>query len=129
MKPRAVLNLSLIGIALLIGIAILHGSGYRFVAEEIGQSDLPDFLKRVLPPLYLYPSALMGILAVLLAIYLRSPKGLPVVLGVIAVIVAANAVLGFLLGGLVPGGVLLIAAGLFGFASRKALEAADSEKT
>lgn len=104
--------LSLLAAAMLAAIAALHGSGYGYAASEIAQSNLPDFLKRVLPPLWLYPSALMAILACVVLLTLRRLPGRSLVLRVVAAIVAANAVLGFVLGGWIPGGVLLLAAGV-----------------
>lgn len=102
---------------MLIGMAALHGSGYGYVAGTIDASQLPAFLKRILPPLYLYPSALMVILALAVLLALRQRVGRASVLGLVAAVVAANAVLGFVLGGVVPGVVLLGAAGVFGAAS------------
>ncbi len=121
--------LSVLGAALLLAVAALHGSGYQYVSGTLQESELPSFLKRVLPPLYLYPSALMALLAIsVLATLARSSARAPV-LGLVGVIVAANAVLGFVLGGLIPGGALLLVAGLFIFASLKAKEASDGART
>ncbi len=98
---------------MLIAIAALHGSGYGYVAGTIAQSQLPAFLKRVLPPLYLYPSVLMGTLAAVVLLALRQQEGRAFVFRVVSAIFDGNAVLGFALGGIVPGGVLLLVAGLF----------------
>lgn len=105
---------------MLIAMAALHGSGYGYVAGTIDASQLPAFLKRILPPLYLYPSVLMVMLAFAVLFALRQRAGRAFVLGFVAAVVAANAVLGFVLGGMIPGVVLLGAAGVFGVASMQA---------
>lgn len=107
---------------MLIGMAALHGSGYEYVARTLQESELPGFLKRILPPLYLYPSALMVLLALAVLASLRRRTGRALLLGFVAVTVAANSILGFILGGVIPGGVLLFAAALFGVASHGARE-------
>ncbi|MEO0424210.1 MAG: hypothetical protein AAF184_17865 [Pseudomonadota bacterium] len=125
MNARWNLPLSLLAAALLLAIAALHGSGYGYAAAAIAESTLPDFLKGVLPTLWLYPSALMGLLAAVVLLTLRYPTGRPAVLRVIATIIAANAVLGFVLGGLVPGGVLLVVASALWILARIAQHAAN----
>jgi len=51
------------------------------------------------------------------------------VLGLVGVIVSANAILGFVLGGLIPGVALLLVAALFAFASLKAREGSPGGRT
>ncbi len=104
---------------MLVGMGVLHGSGFTYVSDTLASSELPGFLKRVLPPLYLYPSVLMVILALVIVLALRQRNGQSFVLAVVAGIVAANAVLGFVLGGLLPGGVLLTVTALIGVAARQ----------
>ncbi|MEM9384266.1 MAG: hypothetical protein AAGA68_04345 [Pseudomonadota bacterium] len=111
-REQIQLLLSFLTAAMLAGIAALHGSGFFYASSTIAKCDLPDFLQRVLPALWLYPSALMVILASVVLLTLRRLSGRSLVLRMIAVIVAANAVLGFVLGGWVPGGVLVLVAGL-----------------
>lgn len=129
MAPRVVTVLSVLGAAVLLAVAALHGTGYEYVAQTLHESELPDFLKRVLPPLYLYPSALMILLALAVLTSLRFPAARAPVLGLVCVVVAANAVLGFVLGGVIPGGALLLVAGLFAFASLKARENSVGART
>ncbi len=114
---------------MLIAVAALHGSGYQYVAGALQESELPDFLKRILPPLYLYPSALMVLLALAVLATLGSSATRGPVLGLVGVVVAANAILGFVLGGVIPGGALLLVAGLFALASRKAKEDSYGART
>ena len=114
---------------MLLAVAALHGSGYEYVAGTLQESELPGFLKRVLPPLYLYPSALMILLALAVLATLGRSAARGPVLGLVGVVVAANAILGFVLGGAIPGGALLLVAGLFAFASLKAKEASVGART
>ena len=121
--------LSILGAAMLFGMAALHGSGYPYVAGTIHESELPDFLKSILPPLFLYPSALLVLLALATLVSLGQPAGRTSVLMLVAAIVAANAIFGFVLGGAIPGGVLLFAAAVFAFAARKAMEDSVGART
>ncbi|MEL7023553.1 MAG: hypothetical protein AAGL69_07360 [Pseudomonadota bacterium] len=114
---KTVVAATLAGSLMLLATAALHASGYSWIAESIQESDLSDFLKSILPSLFLYPSILMIVLAVAATLALRWPAVATGVWGVVCVIVALNSLLGFILGGPVPGLVLLVAAGLFGFAA------------
>lgn len=118
MSSRSVIALSVTGAVLLLSVAALHASGYSYVSGTLQASELPDFFKKVLPVLFMYPSALMAILAFAALVSLKLRAGRAAVLGLICAIIAVNAVLGFVLGGLAPGGVLLIAAVIFGVAAR-----------
>ena len=111
-----------IGVLMLLGMAALHASGYGWVAESLRDSNAPDFLKRVLPPLFLYPSLVMcGLSAfAILATFLRA--AVAPVLGGVAAVVVGHSILGFLLGGLLPGGVLLFAASWFVLGTYWAIE-------
>lgn len=129
MASRSVTVLSVLGAAILLAVAVLHGSGYDYVAGTVQQSDLPEFLKRVLPLLYLYPSALMFLLALAVLATLRRTAARAPVLALVCVVVAANSVLGFVLGGAIPGAALLLVAGLFAFASLKATEDSAGVRT
>ncbi len=120
MTSRSLKALAITGAVLLLAMAALHGSGYPYVADELQTSQLPDFLKRVLPPLYLYPSAIMIVIALAILVSLKYRSALAPMLAFAAAVVAANAVLGFALGGVVPGGVLLLAAAMFMYAALKA---------
>jgi hypothetical protein len=121
--------LSLLGAAILLAVAALHGTGYQYVAGTLQESELPSFLKRILPPLYLYPSALMILLSLTVLATLNRGAAQAPVLGLVGVIVSANAILGFVLGGLIPGVALLLVAALFAFASLKAREGSPGGRT
>ncbi len=112
MPSRASSILSVLTASSLIAIAALHGSGFGYVREAVSTSQLPGLLKRVLPALWLYPSVLLTMLAVVVIFSLWQRQGKAFVLSTVAAIVAANAVLGFVLGGVVPGGILALVAGL-----------------
>jgi len=129
MPSRRIVILAAVGAVMLIGMGVLHGSGYGYVASVLAESNLPTFLKRVLPPLYLYPSVLMAALAAVVLITLRQQEGRPFMFRVVSVIVAANAALGFVLGGIIPGGVLLLVAGLFWFVAHLAAVESDATPT
>jgi hypothetical protein len=129
MRSRWIVILAAVGAVMLIGMAMLHGSGYGYVASVLAESDLPTFLKRILPPLYLYPSALMAVLAAVVLVTLWQQEGKPFMFRVVSAIVAANAALGFVLGGIIPGGVLLLVAGLFWFVARLAAVESDATLT
>ncbi|MEO1582713.1 MAG: hypothetical protein AAFR91_12820 [Pseudomonadota bacterium] len=121
--------LSVLGAAILLAVAALHASGYQYVAGTLQESELPSFLKRILPPLYLYPSALLIVLSLAVLATLKWSAARTPILGLVGVIVAANAILGFVLGGMIPGGALLLVAGLFAFASLKAREESLGART
>lgn len=129
MASRLVTVLSVLGAAILLAVAALHGSGYQYVAGTLQESELPSFLKRILPPLYLYPSALLIVLSLAVLATLKWRAARTSILGLVGVIVAANAILGFVLGGMIPGGALLLVAGLFAFASLKAREESLGART
>lgn len=129
MASRTVTVLSVVGAAILFAVAALHGSGFEYVAGTLQESELPNFLKRILPSLYLYPSALMILLGLAVLATLRWSAAQTAILGLVGVIVAANSVLGFVLGGLIPGSALLLVAGLFAFAALKAKEESPGSRT
>ena len=110
MSHRTTTVLSVLIAAMLVSIAGLHASGIGYVAAAVAGSELPEFLKRVLPPLYLYPSILLLVLAAVVIFSLWHPRGRSFALYTVSAMVALNAALGFILGGIVPGGVLLLVA-------------------
>ncbi|MEO1034414.1 MAG: hypothetical protein AAFX44_02525 [Pseudomonadota bacterium] len=108
--------LVLCGAALLLVMAAMHGAGYEAITKELRQSELSDFAKRTLPAMWLYPSAAMTVLALVSITALLWPVGRRTLLGFVAVVAAANSALGFILGGALPGGIMLATAALFGIA-------------
>lgn len=117
MISRSVVILTITGSAMLLAMATLHASGYSYIIESLLQSDVPDILKDILPTLFLYPSVVMVALAIFALSALRKKEAAAFIFAAISVVLLINTVLGFVLGGLIPGGVLLCAAGLFVAAS------------
>ncbi|MEE4174720.1 MAG: hypothetical protein V2I57_10755 [Xanthomonadales bacterium] len=60
---------------------------------------------------------------------LSTATGRFLMLGLVCALVAANSLLGFVLGGVIPGGVLLFAAGILGFAARAASEESRGQES
>lgn len=111
-----------IGSVLLLVMAVFHGSGYAFVSNAIAASNAPGFLKHIVPALFAHASihliglAAFGILALFLVQGARS------VIALITVIVVADAVLAFYLGGVFAGAALLTAALCFVLAAVQPLK-------
>jgi len=112
--------LSVLGVVMLLAMAALHASGFGYISSTLGESDIPDFLKQILPPLFLYPSALLVLLSSAVLVSLKLRTGQAAVLGVVTSVAAANAIFGFVLGGPIPGVVLALAAIVFGAAAWQA---------
>ena len=100
--------LCIIGSILLLVMAVFHGSGYTFVTEGIWESNAEDFLKQIVPVLFVHVSIhLVGLAAFgILALFLKQAAGK--VLPLLTVLVVADAALAFYLGA-VPPGVMLLA--------------------
>ncbi|MEM1326110.1 MAG: hypothetical protein AAGI23_09160 [Bacteroidota bacterium] len=105
------------GSALLLFMAIFHGSGFNFVKASIESSNADSFLKDIVPALFAHPSIhLMGLTAFgLLSTTMEQPRK---VLVLLALLIFVDAALGFYLGGLIPGAFLSSAAILFILAYR-----------
>jgi len=110
--------LCLFGTLLLVAMAGLHGSGFFEIKAAIEASDTSDFLKEILPPLFIHPSFhLLGLAGFgLLSIWLKG--GAKAVLTLVAVLILVDALLAFYLGALIPGILLAVASGLFFTAGR-----------
>ncbi len=117
MISRLVVILTSIGSAMAIGMAGLHASGYNYVRQTLLESNAPDFSKEILPPIFLYPSIVLCLLVALNITALVNNQAVSFILGASAFFFVANSLFGFILGGLIPGGVLLITSLLFGMAS------------
>lgn len=113
MKPAK--TLCIIGSVLLLVMAAFHGSGYAFVTEAILESNAEDFLKQIVPALFVHPSIhLVGLAAFgILALFLKQANK---VLILLAILVIADAALAFYLGGVLPGVMLLATASSFAVA-------------
>lgn len=109
-------TLCIIGSALLLVMAAFHGSGYAFVTEAILESNAEDFLKQIVPALFVHPSIhLVGLATFgILALFLKQATGR--VLTLLAILVVADAALAFYLGAVPPGVMLLAAASCFAVA-------------
>jgi hypothetical protein len=64
MISRTVVILTIIGSVMLLAMAALHASGYSYITKSLIESDVPDFLKDILPTLFLYPSVVMVALVI-----------------------------------------------------------------
>jgi len=108
-----------IGSVLLLFMAAFHGSGLLYISDLIQQSNAEDFLKDIVPVLFLHPSLHLASLAGfgILAIFLTQDAGK--VLFVLSLIVLVDAGLAFYLGGWLPGSLLTAAALCFGIAGRQ----------
>lgn len=109
----------LIGSTLLLIMGAFHGSGFFYISEAIEKSNAEGFLKDIVPALFAHPSihlislSAFGILALLLKQDLRKLTWL------LAVVILLDALLGFYLGGMIPGFLLLAAAICFVVAGLK----------
>ncbi len=104
-------TLCILGSLLLLAMAIFHGSGFSYINKAIIQSNTAEFLKDIVPVLFAHPSfhliglAAFGVLALFLG---RESKK---VLVLLSLIVIADGLLAFYLGGVIPG-ILLVSAAL-----------------
>ena len=98
---------------MLLIMALLHGSGFAFVVGAMNESNARDFLKDIFPVLFAHPSIQLGGLAVLGLVCSRRLIAMRPALMVVAVLVAIDAGLAFLLSALVPGLLLTAAAACF----------------
>lgn len=109
----------LIGSSFLLIMGAFHSSGFFFVSEAISKSNAEDFLKEIVPTLFAHPSihlfglAALGVLALFLTQDFRK------LTWAIAILVFVDAVLGFYLGGPIPGVLLTIASLCFLIAGYK----------
>ncbi|NER18794.1 hypothetical protein [Spongiivirga citrea] len=103
------------GIFLII-MALFHGSGYSYISEMIHSSNTEDFLKDIVPTLFIHPSIhLLGLAAFGFLAFFLGPASKKVLV-TIAILVFIDALLGFFIGGIVPGLLLSLAAFCFLFA-------------
>lgn len=109
-KSKTYTVLCIVGSVLLVVMAIFHGSGYSFIKETIDASNSEEFLKEIIPTLFVHPSIhLIGLAAFgILAIYVS--EGYRKVLLLLSLLIGIDAFLAFNLGGVLPGVLLLISA-------------------
>lgn len=91
-------------------MGVFHGSGFFFVSEAIQESNAEEFLKDIVPALFAHPSIhLIGLAALgILSLFLK--HDMRKLTWAIAVLVFLDALLGFYLGGMIPGVLLSVAA-------------------
>ncbi len=100
-------------------MGVFHGSGFFYVSESIQESNAEGFLKDIVPALFAHPSIhLIGLAAFgILTLFLK--HDLRKVTWLLAVLIVLDALLGFYLGGMIPGLLLLVAAICFVVAGLK----------
>jgi len=108
--------LTIIGIVMLVIMAGFHGSGFWYVRKSIQSSDASDFLKNIVPALFAHPSFHLLALAAFGVLALFQPQNARPILYLVSLLVLGDAMLGFALGGLGPGLLLVGAATCFGLA-------------
>ena len=108
-----------IGSVLLILMALFHGSGFFFVSDLMNESNADGFLKEIVPVLFAHPSIhLLGLSALgLVTLYLRYEA--KKILLLLTILVLADAILAFAIGGLIPGILLTIPVLCFAIAAIK----------
>lgn len=112
-RIKASKALQIIGSVLLLVMAIIHGSGFYYVSEVIGQSNTEEFLKEVVPSLFAHASIhLLGLAAFgFLTLFIQ--QEIKKVLWLLSFLVTVDALLAFYLGAIVPGVLLLLSATCF----------------
>lgn len=114
--PRTSRILTIIGIVMLVVMAGFHGSGFWYVRKSIQSSDASGFLKDIVPALFAHPSFHLLALAAFGVLALFQAQSARPILYLVALLVLGDGILGFVLGGLVPGLLLVGAATCFGVA-------------
>jgi len=114
--PKTSRILTITGIAMLLIMAAFHGSGFWYVRTSIQSSDASGFLKDIVPALFAHPSYHLLAMAAFGTLALFQPQSARPILLLVGVLILGDAVLGFVLGGLVPGLLLVGAAACFGLA-------------
>jgi len=108
-----------LGSALLIAMAAFHGSGYSFFRAAVIESNASEFLKQIIPALFVHPSLHLIALAAFGTLATFMERDARKVLVLLSILIAVDAVLGFWLGGILPGSLLLAAALCFGVAGAR----------
>jgi len=109
-------GLTVAGSVLLLLMAGIHGSGFNYLTGLMNTADAPAFIKQIFPVLFVHPSLHLVGLAAFALLTLRMPHEGKKVLFLVAVLVVLDSLLAFILGGVVPG-ILLVLAGLAFFLS------------
>ena len=103
----------ILGSLLLLVMAAFHGSGFSYVRAAIEESNASGFLKDIVPVLFAHPSIHLIGLAAFGFLALTLKQDAPMVLLLLAMLVLADGLLAFYLGGVLPGVLLSLAAAFF----------------
>jgi len=114
--------LCVVGSVLLLIIAVFHGSGLNYVSGLVQESDVSDLIKKIFPVLFILPTLQLIGFAILGWIASSMKQQANKVLIPIALFVLIDAFLGFYLGAIIPGLILMIPALLFGVVAWKKLD-------
>lgn len=97
-------------------MAMFHGSGYFYITDLINESNANGFLKEIVPVLFAHPSIhLIGLAALgFISLYLKYET--KKILFLLTILVLADTILAFIVGGLIPGFILAIPAACFSIA-------------
>ncbi|WP_299531229.1 hypothetical protein [Ulvibacterium sp.] len=104
---------TILGCALLVIMALFHGSGINYISDLMQQSDAEPFLKEIFPVLFAHPSLQLFGLAGLGIVTLFMKQEIGKILCFIAIMVCVDSLLAFSLGAIIPGILLIIASLLF----------------
>lgn len=106
-----------IGVVILMASAAWHALGYTPAVLEISKSDLSDDLKDLFSAIYLYPSLVIGGLAIFALLSVFLPAAAAPVLGGVALVVIIHGSLAMLITDAFLGGIMVGAGSLFGLAT------------
>ena len=109
----------IIGSSFLCIMGAFHGSGFFYISELMEQSNADLFLKDIVPVLFAHPSIhLIGLAGLgVLALFLK--QDFRKLAWALSAIVLVDAILGFAVGGLIPGILITLAACCFLLAGLK----------
>ena len=99
----------IIGSSFLLIMGAFHGSGFFYVSGAIEKSNAEDFLKDIVPVLFVHPSIHLIHLAGFGVLGLFFTQDFRMLTRFIAAVVSIDAGLAFYLGGLIPGCLLSLA--------------------
>lgn len=110
-EPKIARNCCITASLLLLFMAVFHGSAFFYVKESIVNSNAEEFLKDIVPVLFAHPSVhLVGLAAFGFSTLSLGPTAWKV-RRILVLLIALDAALAFYLGGMIPGLLLLTAAG------------------
>lgn len=107
------------GSIVLIGMAIFHGSGLKFVKDTILDSNSKGFIKEIFPVLFMHTSIHLLSLAIFGIATLSMNSGHKTILKIVASFIVISSLAAFYLAAIAPGILLLVSASCFLIASFK----------